>query len=218
MKTHLIACEMLRDELELAMETTGIQYPTIWLDKGLHDRPENLRAVLQETIHGLTDCDTILLAMALCGGALDGITGGSAVLAVPRFDDCIRLLLSVEPGMRNAADARSLYYTRQWLDSDKHITRDQERYIERYGEKKARKVLKLMLAHYTTYRMIDTGAYDMAALEERARADAAILDLAYATQPGSIRILEKLLRQEFDEEFLVIQPGQSLTQRMFLDF
>ena len=31
------------------------------------------------------------------------------------------------------------------------------------------------------------------------------------------RILEKLLRQEFDEEFLVVGPGEALTQRMFLD-
>lgn len=215
--THLIACEMLRDELELAMETTGIQYPTTWLDKGLHDTPDKLRRHLQDTIDSLPDCDTVLLAMALCGGAVEGITGGSARLAIPRFDDCIRMLLSLEPGMRNAADIHSLYYTREWLTSDKHITGDQARYVQRYGEKKAKKYLRLLLANYTTYRMIATGAYDLAAIEEQARADAATLELAYDTQPGSIRILEKLLRQEFDGEFLVLQPGQSLTQRMFLD-
>lgn len=215
--THLIACEMLRDEVELAMARTGIEYPTIWLDKGLHDTPEKLRASLQDKIDQLDKYDTILLAMALCGGALDGISCGHARLAVPKFDDCIRIILSLEPGMRNAADARSLYYTRQWLDSAGHLTRQQEQYLEKYGEKKTKKIMRLMLANYKSCRMVDTGAYDMAQWEDRARADADALGLEYGTQHGSVRVLEKLLRQEFDEEFLVVEPGETLTQRMFLN-
>lgn len=215
--THLIACEMLRDEVELAMARTGIEYPTIWLDKGLHDTPEKLRASLQDKIDQLDRYDTILLAMALCGGALDGISCGHARLAVPKFDDCIRIILSLEPGMHNAADARSLYYTRQWLDSAGHLTRQQEQYLEKYGEKKTKKIMRLMLANYKSCRMVDTGAYDMAQWEDRARADADALGLEYGTQHGSVRVLEKLLRQEFDEEFLVVEPGETLTQRMFLN-
>jgi len=215
--THLIACEMLRDEVELAMARTGIEYPTIWLDKGLHDTPEKLRASLQDKIDQLDKYDTILLAMALCGGALDGISCTHARLAVPKFDDCIRIILSLEPGMRNAADARSLYYTRQWLDSAGHLTRQQEQYVEKYGEKKAKKIMRLMLANYKSCRMVDTGAYDMAEWEDRARADADALGLEYGTQQGTVRVLEKLLRQEFDEEFLVVAPGETLTQRMFLN-
>ena len=215
--TYLIACEMLWDELHLAMERTGIEYPTIWLDKGLHDTPEKLRNALQDKMSQLEEYNTILLAMALCGGALDGVSCAHATLAVPRFDDCIRMILSTEPGVRNAADARSLYYTRQWLDSAGHLTRQQEEYIQRYGEKKGRKIMKLMLANYKSYRMVETGAYDLAEWEDRARADAAALGLEYTTQPGTVRVLEKLLRQEFDEEFLVVGPGEALTQRMFLD-
>lgn len=214
--TYLIACEMLWDEVHLAMERTGIEYPTIWLDKGLHDTPEKLRNSLMDKLSQLDGYDTVLLAMALCGGALDGVSSDHARLAVPRFDDCIRMILSLEPGMHNAADARSLYYTRQWLDSAGHITRELEQYVQRYGEKKAKKVMGMMLAHYKHYRMVDTGAYDMAEWEDRAKADAALLDLEFGTQPGTVRILEKLLRQEFDEEFLVVQPGEKLTQRMFL--
>lgn len=217
MNTHLIACEMLRDEMELAMERTGIEYPTIWLDKGLHDTPDKLRASLQDKINQLEKYDTILLAMALCGGALDGVCCSHATLAVPKFDDCIRIILSLEPGMRNAADARSLYYTRQWLDSTEHLTRQQEQYAEKYGPKKAKKIMKLLLANYKSYRMVETGAYDLSAWEDKARQDAASLELEYGTQKGSVRILEKLLRQEFDEEFLVVPPGQPLTQRMFLN-
>ena len=214
--THLIACEMLRDEVELAMARTGIEYPTIWLDKGLHDTPEKLRASLTDKLSQLEKYDTILLAMALCGGALDGVSCAHARLAVPKFDDCIRIILSLEPGMRNAADPRSLYYTREWLDSTDHLTRQQEQYVAKYGEKKAKKIMRLLLANYKSYRMVETGAYDLAEWEAMARADAASLELEYGTQPGTVRVLEKLLRQEFDEEFLVVGPGEKLTQRMFL--
>lgn len=216
MKTYLIACEMLWDEVHLAMARTGIEYPTIWLDKGLHDTPEKLRSSLTDKLSQLEGYDTVLLAMALCGGALDGVSCSHARLAVPRFDDCIRMILSLEPGMHNAADARSLYYTRQWLDSAGHITREMEQYVQRYGEKKAKKLMHMMLAHYKHYRMVDTGAYDLAEWETQAKADAALLDLEYGTQSGTVRVLEKLLRQEFDEEFLVVEPGEKLTQRMFL--
>lgn len=215
--TFLIACEMLRDEVELAMARTGLEYPTIWLDKGLHDTPEKLRASLSDKLSQLEQYDTVLLAMALCGGALDGVSSPYARLVVPRFDDCIRMLLSTEKGVRNAADSRTLYYTRQWLDSTEHITRQQEQYIQRYGEKKAKKVMRLLLANYKSYRMIDTGAYDLAQWEEKAREDAASLELEYGSTPGTVRVLEKLLRQDLDEEFLVVTPGEKLTQSMFLD-
>ena len=43
------------------------------------------------------------------------------------------------------------------------------------------------------------------------------LGLEYGTQQGTVRVMEKLLRQEFDNEFLVVQPGEPLTQRMFLN-
>ena len=215
--TYLIACEMLRDELELAMETTGISYPTIWMEKGLHDTPQKLRDALQAQLDALpADCDLVLFAMAYCGGAMDGLMSKTARLAAPRFDDCIRLLLSLEPGLHNGADARSLYFTRQWLTSDRYFFRDYESYIVRYGEKKAKKIIKLMLAHYEGYRMVDSGAYDVAAYEAEASEHAALLGLNYSVQPGSIRVLEKLLRQELDEEFCQAAPGEALTQRQFL--
>ena len=77
--------------------------------------------------------------------------------------------------------------------------------------------MRLLLANYKSYRMVETGAYDLAEWEAMARADAASLELEYGTQQGTVRVLEKLLRQEFDEEFLVVGPGEKLTQRMFLN-
>ena len=86
--------------------------------------PPKLRDTLQAQLNALPeDCELILFAMAYCGGAMDGLTSKTARLAAPRFDDCIRLLLSLEPEIRNGADSRSLYFNRQWLDSDRYFFR-----------------------------------------------------------------------------------------------
>ncbi len=217
METHLIACGMLRDELELAMAHTGIRPPVVWIEKGLHDNPKKLHEVLQNQILQVPeDCRLILLAMANCGGATNGLVSETASLAIPRFDDCIRMLLSREPGLWNGADLRTLYFTRQWMDSDRYLLRDLDQYHRRYGEKRAKAIQKAMLANYKSYGLIDTGAFDMAELEPAARRDAAQLELSFSVQPGSIRILEKLLRQSFDEEIYVAAPGQRLSQEQIL--
>lgn len=136
----LIACGMLRDELELAMARTGRAPETVWLDKGLHDSPGILRAAVQEEIDRREGtCRLILLGMAYCGGALDGVGSRTAAVAVPRFDDCVRLLLALEPENRHLGDSRSLYFTRQWMISDRYIVREMERYRRIYGEKRPQK-------------------------------------------------------------------------------
>lgn len=217
METHMIACEMLRDELELAMEHTGIRPPVVWIEKGLHDAPQKLHEVLQNQILKVPeDCRQILLAMAYCGGAVEGLVSDTASLAIPRFDDCVRMFLSRVPGQWNGADLRTLYFTRQWIESDRYLLQDLDRYNRRYGEKRAKAMQRAMLSHYRSYCLIDTGAFDVTALESAARRDAARLELSFSTQPGSVRILEKLLRQSFDEEFYVTAPGQKLNWEQLL--
>ena len=143
----LVACEMLRDELELAMERTGIHPETLWLEKGLHEFPQNLNQKLQELLDGLDPrYDEVFFSMCYCGGAMDGLHSDHARLVVPRFDDCIRMLLSTEAGAWNRADARTMYFTRQWMDSDRYIVRDMERYIEDYDEDTAEMIMESMLA------------------------------------------------------------------------
>lgn len=212
----LIACGMLRDELELAMARTGRAPETVWLDKGLHDSPGILRAAVQEEIDRREGtCRLILLGMAYCGGALDGVGSRTAVVAVPKFDDCVRLLLALEPENRHLGDSRSLYFTRQWMISDRYIVREMEGYRRTYGEKKAAKIQRAMLSGYRWLRLVDTGGYDLASCEETAQSDAASLGLAYSRQQGTVRALEKLLLHEFDGEFCLAAPGERITQRHF---
>lgn len=214
----LIACEMLRDELQLAMERTQVTPEIIWIEKGLHDRPEQLRAVLQETIDSASkQYGTILVGMAYCGGALDGICSREATLVIPRFDDCIRMLLSTEPG-KTEADCRCLYFTRQWMVSDRYIVREFEGYCQTYGQRRGKRIIQAMIGNYRELRLLDSGAYDIPPYEAQLAADAAALGLKHSVQTGSIRVLEKLLLQQLDEEFFALPPGEVLTQRQFFSW
>ena len=218
-RDFLICCGMLWDELELAMEHTGRHPEIVWLEKGLHDSPAKLHQALQNEIDRAAEThDQILLGLCLCGGAMDGIGSNRATLVVPRFDDCVRMLLTLEPGQPAQSDCRCLYLTRQWMDSDRYILRDFARYHQRYSPKQAEMICRTMLANYTGLRLVDTGAYPISDWEGQARSDAKTLGLDYGVQTGTVRVLEKLLRHQFDEEFCVAGPGERFTQRQFLRY
>jgi hypothetical protein len=42
----VLACAMLEDEVALAMRRAACALPVVWLERGLHERPEKLRAEL----------------------------------------------------------------------------------------------------------------------------------------------------------------------------
>ena len=218
-RDFLICCGMIRDELELAMKRTGCRPEIVWLEKGLHESPAKLHQALQDEIDRAAEThDQILLGLCLCGGAMDGIGSSRATLVAPRFDDCVRMLLTLEPGQAAQCDSRCLYFTRQWMDSDRYILRDFEQYRRRYSRKQAEMICRTMLANYTGLRLVDTGAYPVAQYEPQARADAKTLGLEYGVQTGTVRILEKLLRHRFDGEFCIAGPGEKFTQRQFLRY
>jgi hypothetical protein len=52
----ILACEMIEDEVRLALETLPLEDrpALVWVESGLHDRPERLQAVLSDLI-GLLD-------------------------------------------------------------------------------------------------------------------------------------------------------------------
>jgi Protein of unknown function (DUF1638) len=77
----ILACEMIEDEVGLALATLPAEGkpPLVWVESGLHDRPEQLHLVLQQLIDQLDE----------------GASGGQAV-ALP----------SVRPGRGPAAERR----------------------------------------------------------------------------------------------------------------
>ena len=91
-KRTLISCAMLEDEVNHILEKTHLTLPVIWIDRGLHNRPENLNQLLQEHINQLQNQDEILLTFGLCGNGTAGLVSPNTMLRLPKFDDCINML------------------------------------------------------------------------------------------------------------------------------
>lgn len=51
-RTVILACEMIEDEVRLALEVVppAERPPVVWVESGLHERPERLQAMLRELI------------------------------------------------------------------------------------------------------------------------------------------------------------------------
>ena len=217
MAAVLLACQMLEDEIQRAVQRTGAQMPIVWVDAGLHEDPDRLREELQRQIALLEqDYDTILLGFCLCGNALHGVRAARARLIAPRFDDCIRMLLCPAAGQAPAVDCRCLYYTASWSRHGSSILDQYDKTAEKYGEKKAKRVYAAMLKNYEGVRLVDTGGGLQEESQDYVRRTAQLLELNYGEVTGTCRVLEKLLQGAWDEEVCITAPGAAFDQADFL--
>lgn len=210
MKPVIIACKTIEKEVLAAVSRQGCGYPILWLESGLHNWPDKLRARLQELLDGCSGYDTVLLAMSFCGNAVAGLRTHDFQLVIPRCDDCITLLLgSVE---RRQAHLAAYFLTEGWLAGENNIWMEYQRCIQKYGEKRGRRIFSTMLAHYRHLALVDTGAYDAEKNEAEVRAIAQVLGLEYTRIEGTLEHIESLLRGEWPEaQFVVIPPNSTVS-------
>jgi len=209
-QTVIIACQTLRDELRLAIKKTGVNYPVIYIESGLHIQPDSLHKKIQEQIDMIENVDVIIMVFGYCGNSMLGIKSLSCKIVLPRIDDCISLLLGSAEVRRKISQEGTYYLTKGWLDYERNIISDYERTVARYGEKRALRVMNIMLAHYRRFMLIDTGAYSLESVLPRTQDFAAKLNLRHEVVKGSSRLLNKLLLGHWDQEFIVLEPGQEI--------
>ena len=87
--------------------------------------------------------------------------------------------------------------------------------VPKYGEEKAREIAHLILAHYTRVAVIDTGTYPLDEYRDYLRTVSEFYDLPLEVLPGSLRLLERLVNGPHDAEFIVVEPGGVLDERLF---
>ncbi len=117
-KRTLISCAMLEDEVNHILEKTHLTLPVIWIDRGLHNRPENLNQLLCRNI--LTSCknqDEILLTFGLCGNGTAGLVSPNTMLRLPKFDDCINMLACRQPRTERKTNTERCPLSDPGLDS-----------------------------------------------------------------------------------------------------
>jgi Protein of unknown function (DUF1638) len=204
--TRIISCATVAEELRhLGVPESRLTV----LEFGLHTEPEKLKKALQEQVDSVEgDCD-ILLGYGMCSYAVVGLSSPTHRLVIPKLDDCIPLFLgSRERHLEMLhAEPGTYYLTKGWVEAQDSAYMEYLRLVERYGEKRAQRVIKVMLGNYTRIALINTGNYRMEDYRAFARMMADFLELRFEEIPGSNRMLLMMLGGDWDGEFVVVEPG-----------
>jgi hypothetical protein len=209
-RVSVIACATVIEEM-LPLMSNGIDYRV--LDFGLHTNPAALKEALQEAIDAVgEEADTVLLGFGLCSQAIIGLRANGCRLVVPRVDDCISIFLgSREAYMEQSRGEPGTYYlTKGWLEVGDTPFGEYDLMLERWGREKADRMIHLLLHNYTRLAFIDTGLQGLAGYRRQAREIAERFDLRFEEIEGSNALVKKLLEGPWDEEFIVVEPGEEL--------
>ena len=211
---HIISCATVAEEFR----HLGVPEERLTvLEFGLHSYPDKLKTELQAAIDGVEgDCD-LLLGYGLCSYAAVGLRSDTHRLVIPKVDDCIALFLgSRTEHLRVLHEEPGTYYlTKGWVEAQEGTFQEYARLVERYGEERAMRVAKVMLANYTRLALINTGNYRMDDYREYAREMARFLELRFEEIPGSNRMLLMMLDGDWDGEFVLVEPGSEITLEQF---
>ena len=226
-----ISCEVLaRPVYHYASQTPHI-VDTEVLEKALHNRPEGLRELLQERIINCSSprYDAVVLAYGLCGKAAAGLQAGEIPLVIPRAHDCVTLFLGSrekyreeferEPGTfwfmsgymeRDTADSTDLSLG-PGLSSERVVS--YQELVAKYGEDNAKYLIETLGVWRSNYRraaFVPGEGGNSKHVEKQAREEAVRNGWNFEVVEGSTRLLKKLLFATWDEEFLIIPPGQKV--------
>ena len=212
MKTIIVACKTLEDELNEAMGYTGAAYPVTWLESGLHNTPKILKARLAEILASI-EAGRVLLAMGFCGNSIEGIKAGNYELIIPRVDDCISLLIgSARKRVEVSNEFAAYFLTEGWMRGERNLWVEHQYAVAKYGEEIAGSIAESLYGHYRTLGLLDTGAGDLGALLNETKIIAETLKLEQRVIPATTVYLRQLLSGPWPEsQFLIKNPGCEIT-------
>ncbi len=214
-RIRLLACATVLEEMRPLL-SPGVDLEMF--DFGLHLHPEGLREALQAAVDEAGhNYDVVLLGYGLCSMAVVGLKANGCTLVVPRADDCITVFLGsqAEYTRRSKEEPGTYYLTKGWIAVGDTLLDEYNRMVTAYGEKRAERMMSLMLRHYKRILYIDTGHDDQGPHRDHARAIAEHFNLEYHEVPGSNRLLLKMLNGPWDDEFVVAEPGSTIEYKDF---
>jgi hypothetical protein len=217
MKYLVIACNIMKDEL-LRFQGNGISF--VFLEQSLHRTPQKMKPIIQVEVDRADeqDWDYIILSYGLCSNGILGVKSKNHPIVIPRVHDCIALFLgSREKYMEEHRKEPGTYYlTKGWIEEGKSPIGIYREYCEQYDKETAEWVIREELKNYTRIVLVEMGA-ESETFREHARENADFLHLKYEEMRGSLIFFEKMLQGCWDKEFIILKPGEELTQELFLD-
>ncbi|QRN86318.1 DUF1638 domain-containing protein [Clostridia bacterium] len=219
MKTLLIACETLKEELLFVITEGNIHDLDIeWVDGGLHENPEKLQNRIQSLIENYDGVyDFILLGYGYCGGGIKDLISKKSTLIVPKVSDCISLLLGSEK-VRMEINERDhpFFMTKGWARCmDQVGILCIQRIKDKYGYEKTSNIFQQMFSGYKAIDVIETGCYSMAEVREKVDELNDLIGLPENIIEGDLNIILALLSKNWNTQFIIKQPGEAISQNDF---
>lgn len=206
-----IACAMLMDEIRNVYQKNNIKIPIVWMKRGLHSYPDALHSSLQKIIDEHQDYKSILLSYGMCGNSTIGLSSANTKLVIPKFHDCIHQLLQKENQVGH------MYLTRCWTLDKESMQNQCDFILTKYGKEQGQEIIREIYGAYTHIDVIYTGSYKIEPIIENAKKTAEPLRMQVSSIKGSVDIIEKLLTEKWDNNFIVLKPGEKLSPKYFFE-
>ncbi len=214
-KTMVLACATVVEEMLTMMP---VEYDHVVLDFGLHVNPEALRVALQGEIDKANgQYDTLILGYGLCSQAVIGLEAKDCRLVIPKVHDCISIFLGSgdEYDRQAKLEPGTYYFTKGWIEVGDTPFHEYNLIVEKYGQKRADRMIHLLLRNYTRLAFINTGLNDLERYRQHSKETAQKFNLRYEEIQGKSDLVKKMLFGPWDDEFVVIDPGESSTYQHF---
>lgn len=220
--TALVACQIMEPEIEALIRERSF-VSAFYLDQGLHRTPAQLAEKIQDIVDKIDgEFDRIVLGYGLCSNGIVGVKAHTAEIIVPRCHDCIAFFLGSPQAYLDDFHARpgSYYLTPGWIAERKDpLSIIEDEYVPRYGRETAEWAKREELKHYTHIVLVDTGTDNIEPMRQIGRENARFFSMEYLEIEGkSDEFFNKLAFGPYPEdEFIRLDPGQEITQDMFID-
>jgi len=206
----MLACPTLRSEITAFMKEDGLNYPVFYIPDELHLVPEKLKEYLCDFIPRLVNVDYLLLPMGRCGDGTVGVPSCNTTLVLPRCDDCISLLLSDKSLSDVKRPEYSYFFTDSWLDLKHAFLSEYDYTLNKYGQETGDSIMKAIYHSYRYFMYVDSGFGNYESASTRVAQLAKAVDMEVKKLDASCGVLRKMLRLDFDEDFLIVPPGQEV--------
>jgi hypothetical protein len=239
---RFLGCEIIYREACLLAARSSNRIDVEFLRKGLHDlQTEDMVARIQQeidTVDPEIGYEAILLGYARCNDGLVGVRARDLPLVLPRAHDCITFFLGSRDAYQREFDAHpgTYYMTTGWSErnapEDGELARpaygqtgvmgqlglsdSYEEMVAKYGRENAdfiRETLGDWKKNYTRMLYIEMGVCDETPFIDAARRQAEQRGWSFDRCKGDWSLLKKLFAGKWDEDFMIVQPGEKIVAR-----
>ncbi|MDQ7093298.1 DUF1638 domain-containing protein [Desulfosporosinus sp. PR] len=212
MSIKLIGCQSTMNEVRAL--GIGEELDCEFLDYSFHARPDKLHAKLQEIINQSQSYELIILTYSRCSNSVLGLVSPKVPLLLPATHDCIGLMLGSSARHMNLFKENSLryYFSQGWLDYGRTPLEEYLEYKDRYGEKKALKLIKILYGNYQKAVFISTpGIKDPESYRQKVKEIADFFKWEIEEVEGDPNLLQALVQGLKVPEAIYAEAGQPIT-------